>query len=406
MIPTPAWVAADPIVAAFRALVAPIDWSLLPERDAEMPGPHPIPVAVYLKALLVKIDKRLSSIEALRRYLEEHPALCWEVGFRPRGQRPRLPSSRWLRIQQQRLGPLVAQVLEQTVCTLAATMPDLDAMVALDATHHLAWVKQNNPNQSVAHRFDARQQPAGDPDCRLGAKTVHSGPDLDRKLAFWGYHSAIVATETVAGAVVLGATICPVVAQEVTLARPLVAQLQTTLGHPPAGLTADAAFDAGWLWDWVIAPGGTVAIAHNPRGGTTPRSPAGHPYCAQGQVMRPTSRVLTGTGPLQHYGCPLVGHPEATCPDPRFRRKGCHKQITVSPGALARVNVDRHSATYRTAYAKRTMVERVFSRIKSWGLDRPRARSLSSVTTIVLTGYLLLNLHTLHQLAMTVSVRE
>jgi hypothetical protein len=378
----------------------------VPQRDRETPGPHPLPATVYLKALLVKVAKHLPSIEALRRYLDEHPALCWELGFRPRGDRPLLPSSRWLRTQQQRLGPLMAQVLQQTVQTLATRVPALDAMVALDATHHLAWVKQNNPNQSVSQRFDARQQPTGDRDCRLGAKTVHCGPDLARKLAFWGYHSAILATETVAGPVVLGATIGPVVAQEVTLARPLAAQVQTTLGQPPAGLTADAAFDAGWLWDWVVAPGGTAAIAHNPRTGMARRSPEGHPYCRQGRVMRPTSRVVSEAGPIQHYGCPLVGNPQAICPDPRFRRKGCHKQVSVSPGALARTTVDRHSAAYRQAYAKRTLVERVFSRIKSWGLDRPRARCLASVTTIVLSGYLLLNLQTLHRLTTSASVRE
>jgi hypothetical protein len=136
------------------------------------------------------------------------------------------------------------------------------------------------------------------------------------------------------------------------------------------------------------------------------RSPEGHPYCRQGRVMRPTSRVVRKTGPIQHYGCPLVGNPQATCPDPRFGRKGCHKQVSVSPGALARTTVDRHSAAYRQAYAKRTLVERVFSRIKSWGLDRPRARCLASVTTIVLSGYLLLNLQTLHRLTTSPSVRE
>jgi hypothetical protein len=406
MIPTPAVVAADPVASAFRALLATVDWTQVPQRDRETPGPHPLPATVYLKALLVKVAKHLPSIEALRRYLDEHPALCWELGFRPRGNQPALPSSRWLRTQQQRLAPLMAQVLQQTVHTLASRVPALDALVALDATHHLAWVKQNNLNQSVAQRFDARQQPQGDPDCRLGAKTVHCGPEGARKLAFWGYHSAIVATDTDAGPVVLGATVAAVVAQEVTLARPLVAQVQTTLGHPPASLTADAAFDAGWLWDWVVAPGGTAAIAHNPRTGMAPRSPDGHPYCRQRHVMRPTSRTESPTGPIQHYGCPLVGDPEATCPDPRFRRKGCHKQISVSPGALARTTVDRQSAAYRQAYTKRTLVERVFSRIKSWGLDRPRARGLASVTTIVLSGYLLLNLQTLHRLTTTSSVRE
>ncbi len=406
MIPSPSTVATDPIARYFHELFATIDWRTMPARDPQRPGPHPIALEVYLKTLLVKLDRRLPSGAALRQYLLEHPALQWELGYRPRGGHPPVPSSRWLNAQQQRLGDQVAALLHTSVRTLAQVVPDLDAMTALDATHHLACVKHNNPNQSVAQRFEATQHPAGDPDCRLGAKTVHTAPDQSKKLAFWGYHSLIVAAQTTAGPVVLGAQVQPVVAQEVQLVRPVMAQVEAALGHPPAGLSADAAFDAWWIWNWVVADGGVAAIAPNPRRGAPARSVDGHPICDAGYAMR---RCWTGTyrgHAAGGYGCPLRDLPQATCTDPRVVRGGCHKTINLEPGGLARIEIDRTSAVYQAAYAQRTVAERVFALIKGWGLGRIKVRRLASVRTVIMTGYLLLNLQALHHLAHPTSVRE
>lgn len=405
--PRPEWVRTDPVATHFRTLFAQVDWSLLPPRDPDCPGPHPHPAAAYLKALLVKGANQLRSIPRLRLYLLEHPALVWELGFH-RGHCPAqpagfpvdrlLPQERWLRHWQHVAAPLLQQLLCASAQTVATLVPDLDTMTALDATHHLAWVKHNNQNQSVPHRFVRTQHPTGDPDCRLGAKTRHPRSGQRTNEAFWGYHSAVVTTDTPGGAVVLGATVQPVVAQEVQLVHALIPQVETSLGHPPAGLTADAAFDAGWVWNWPVAAGGVAAIAHNPRGGTPVRSPDGHPLCAQGHPMRPTTQTQAGPWPVQHYGCPLVGHAGATCPDPRFPRRGCHKRLSLSPGAQARRTIDRTSPTYRSAYRKRTGVERICSQIKAWGLATPCGRSLATVRSIVLVGYLLINLSTLRRL--------
>jgi hypothetical protein len=409
----PAAESADPVVTQYRTLFATLDWSVVePDPWAELrSGPVPTPVSAYLKALIVKADQGLRSIPALRQYLLAHPRLAQELGF---GAEKRatlaagcwLPSERWLRTQQHRLAPLVHRLLDHSVRRLAAHLPTLASVTALDATHHLAWVKQNNQNQTVTRRFDPTRQPAGDPDCRLGAKTLHPRPFASSKHAFWGYHSAIVATETSAGPVVLGATVAPVVAQEVQLARALIPQVTATLGHAPNALAADAAFDAWWVWDWPVAAGGMAAIAANRRRGAPPRSPDGHPICAAGHVMRPTWRGTHRDHAVQTYGCPLRSDPAATCADPRFATGGCGKQINSEPGGMARALVDRSSPAYQTVYAQRTCAERVFSQIKRWGLGRPCARSLATVTTVILCGYLLLNLRTLRHLLTSPSVRE
>jgi len=386
--------ATDPVAARYRALFATIDWSLLDPAPMHprRPGPHGVSQRTIVQVLLVKVGERLGSIPRLHQYLLDHPALRLELGVE------RLPQERQLRRWQQQAAPLLAQVLTQSAKTVAAQVPQIGALVALDATHHVAWVANNNQNQTMAHRFDAAHPPPGDPDCRLGAKTRHPTPFGPVKQAFWGYHSGLMVSTTPGAVAVLAATVTPVVAQEITLAPALQQQVEAVLGAPPASLTADAAFDSVALWDWVVAPGGSAAIALNARGRSLRHTPAGVPLCAQGKPMRPVRHRDPAT-PCQHYACPLKGDRQATCPDARFARGGCHTHRSASPGGYARRTIDRHSAAYAAAYAKRTTAERIFSQLKSWGLERPIARSLATVQSVLLAGYLLINLMLLNDLS-------
>lgn len=384
----------DAVVARYRAWFATLDWSRLdPAPTApRRPGPRGAAPRSIVQVLLVKVGERLSSIPRLRQYLLEHPALLDELGI------ARLPQERQLRRWQQQAAPLLAQVLALSATTVAAQVPQLGELVALDATHHLAWVAQNNQNQTVAHRFDATHPPAGDRDCRLGAKTRHPTPFGPVKHALWGYHSGLMVSTTPGAVAVLAATVTPLVAQEITLVPALQQQVEAVLGAPPAALTADAAFDSVALWDWVVTPGGSAAIALNARGHARHHTPEGVPLCAQGKAMRPVCH-RDPTPARQHYACPLKGNRHATCPDPRFARGGCRAHRAATPGGQARRTIDRRSAAYRAVYAKRTTVERIFSQLKSWGLERPIARSLATVQSVLLAGCVLINLQLLDRLA-------
>src|SRR4051794_33151481 len=60
--PLPAWVADDPVVAKYRALLGSLPWHQFPERttDRPWPGPQPDPRAPFVAAYLIKLheDKR------------------------------------------------------------------------------------------------------------------------------------------------------------------------------------------------------------------------------------------------------------------------------------------------------------------------------------------------------------
>ena len=79
----PGFVADDRVARKYLDLLGPLDWEHFPERPSNRPwpGPTPIPRAPFVAAELVKLNEGLRSMGHLRRYLMEHPALIWLVGF-------------------------------------------------------------------------------------------------------------------------------------------------------------------------------------------------------------------------------------------------------------------------------------------------------------------------------------
>lgn len=397
MIPSPV----DPVVARWQAFFAPIDWTALDQVRWRRPGPVPHPPSAYCKALLIKLHAQLPSIPRLRAYLLEHPALVAALGFRlvRTAADPAtvdwgrsVPSARWLRHQQQRLPQAwLAHLLAQSVRVVQAQVPTLGTTVALDTTHLYAYVRENNPNNAPAHAFARDRRPRGDRDCALGVK-VHGNQRPRRKTWLFGYGCGLAATPIPGGALVVATHIQPVNRQDITYLRPLLAQATTTLGAPPANLTADAAFDAWWAYETVT---GLAAIAPNPRGPAPPRSAEGHPLCAAGHAMRPTRQGQHEDGyRVQHYGCPLRGT-GATCADPRFDRGGCRKRTNLEAGAHTRATLDRTDPAYLACYRQRTCVERCFSQAKALGLERPNVRTQAAVERLAALTAIILNLRTI-----------
>ena len=149
-------------------------------RTAHAITPGPVRAArracPYVAAELVKLNEGLRSMGHLRRYLVEHPALVWLLGFplvldpaMPHGFNVErsLPSRRQLGRVLRELDPAAAQfLLTATVQLIRQALPsdvDFGDVVAGDTKHILAWVKENNPKQYVDDRYDKTKQPTGDP---------------------------------------------------------------------------------------------------------------------------------------------------------------------------------------------------------------------------------------------------
>ncbi len=153
------------------------------------------------------------------------------------------------------------RTFQATVQALQEEIPDLGEVVAVDVKHQDAWVRENNLRESITDRFCKERQPRGDPDCRVGVKSSTNqehadGPTKERKEYQWGYGSGIAtATTPDYGDVVLAEFTHPFNESDVSYYLPLFIQLVAVLGHFPLHVTADAAYDAWYVYQTWDHPG-------------------------------------------------------------------------------------------------------------------------------------------------------
>lgn len=384
-----------------------IDWELFPERDLQRQYPQtPIPYATFAAAMLIKIDQNRRYMSDLRDYLLDHPALIWLLGFPLHlsatalygfDADASLPTQRHLTQMLRKIPNDCFQfLLDESVCLLRdelqSVAPDFGQAISLDTKHILAWVKENNPKAYVPNRFDKNQQPAGDPDCKLGCKRRHnqhgsledavSTPTSNPQPAsqvevaeyYWGYASGVVATKVPTwGEFVLAELTQPFDRSDVSYFQPLLDTTEKRLGFKPHFGAFDAAFDAFYVFEYFHQTDAdwTQGFAAIPFSQRNPKhklfNEDGHPLCDADLPMRLqytfTCRTTLVEHQRAHYVCPFKGVTDALCPiqHARWNKGGCTHRIPTSIGARLRHQIDRDSELYKTIYQQRTATERINS---------------------------------------------
>lgn len=425
----PLYFAHDPVANEYEAFFALLNFEGVPERDEAHPWPGnpPHPQRAYAKALLVRINEGLKYATRLRNFLVKHPALVLCLGFRPVVDPTKpfgfdvectVPSARHFRRKLQTFDNSHLQtILAGTVADLQDEIPDLGESVATDVKHIYAWVKENNPRQYVKERFDPERQPTGDPDCKLGVKESHnqghsnaleqetgasdSSKKTEEKEYLWGYGSGVaVARHKVHGEFVLSEYTQTFNRHDITYYFPLIGSARSRLRQPIRRFSADAAYDAWYVYEDIHNNGGKAYIAFNDHGFGYPLfGPNGHPLCPDGREMVGSYQYFDQTRGYhaQMERCPLLfgtPTPEETCgvQHPQFAKGvGCVKYRNLELGARLRVELDRQSEEYDTAYDDRTAPERINSQAKELGIERPKLRRMSSVCNHNTLIYIVIN---------------
>ncbi len=409
----------DPLVADYRAFFAWLDWSLVDQWQARHSarGRPPHAERAYLKAFLVRLREGLLFTSQLRRFLLAHPLLVIELGFtlhldagQPYGfdVERTVPCEQWLRAKLRSFDhALLQELLHATVTALQAEIPSLGETVAFDVKHIYAWVKQNNPRVSMIDRFCKEQQPRGDRDCRVGVKRssnreLPDGSTKKVKEYLWGYGSGVAAA-TVAdyGDVVLAEYTQPFNEGDVTYFRPLYQRVVVALDDFPTHVTADAAFDAWYVYEAPARHGGIGAVPLNEHHPGLHRDSDGTPLCAKGLRMVPQFFYQHPNGyRARRFRCPLL-FPEPTaqpCDHEQFAKgQGCQKDPNWELGGLQRVLLDRASPLYHAVYSQRTACERINSQAKALGIERPKVRNGRSVANLNTLIYLVINVRALQR---------
>jgi len=440
----PLFVQESAVAMRYYHLFSPIRWHRFPERDLHQYRYRPpVPYAPFAATCLIKLEETQPSFAKLRRYLVEHPPLLWLLGF-PIVPSPNfrwgfdadasLPTARHLTSMLRTLpNPVLQFLLDETVSRLhEALRPYVQGfgqVISLDTKHILAWVQENNPKTFVENRYDKDQQPAGDPDCRLGCKRKRNQqsaqqpgeapptPTHELRPAtgtsvgeyYWGYASGVVVTKIPGWAeIVLAELTQPFNAADVSYFSPLMTDTERRLGFRPRYGTFDAAFDAWYVYEhfhrdqkpWTYA---FAAIPWAKRGPKREFDAQGLPLCKAGLPMPLKSTFICKTRRVHHergrYGCPLL-HPQPSadaCPihDKHWEKGGCTITMPTSIGARIRHQIDRESRLYKTLYNQRSATERINSQAKALGIERPKLRNGAAIANLNTLIYVLINLRAL-----------
>jgi len=426
----------------YLRLLGALQWSRFNERDMTTPWTHaPVSFAACAAACLIKLDMGLVYMSQLRRFLVEHPALVWLLGFNlvPCATAPwgfdaetSLPTARhFTRLLRKMPNECLQFLLDESVRLLREELrtkaPDFGQYISLDTKHIIAWVKENNPKAYVSDRFDKTQQPAGDPDCKLGCKRRHNqhGP-VDEPATptkegqpastvsvgefYWGYASGVVATKVPGwGEFVLAELTQPFDRPDVSYFFPLMADTEHRLGFRPRFGAFDAAFDAFYVYAHFQRPDepwqqAFAAVPYSQRNGRRKTfSPAGHPHCEAVLEMVLKYTFICRTTLVEHerahYICPLKDQPDAACPidHKRWTKGGCTHRLPTSVGARVRHQIDREGDLYKTVYKQRTATERVNSQAVALGIERPKLRNGLAIANLNTLIYVLINLRALQR---------
>jgi hypothetical protein len=424
-------------------LLGPLAWDDFPERNLQ---PHwhqaPVPYAPFAAACLVKLEYHIPHMSGLRQFLVDHPPLVWVLGFplSPSRHYPwgfdveaSLPTHRHLTFLLRQMPNAALQyLLDSSVQLLQAELRQrglkMGDCVSLDTKHVIAWVKENNPKAYVQDRFTKGQQPAGDPDCRLGCKRRHNqrGPapntpptptcypspanTLSVGEFYWGYGSGVVAAKVPDwGEFVLAELTQPFDQGDATYFFPLMAATEKRLGFRPPYAALDAAFDAFYVYEHFHSAGGFAAVPFVERGGYKDRkfTADGLPLCQAGLPMPLKFTFMDKQSTLiEHergrYVCPLR-YPQPngeTCPaqHKNWAKGGCIVTMPTSIGARLRYTLDRETSEYQEVYKQRTASERVNSQAVELGIERPKIRNGSAIANLNTLVYVLINLRALQRI--------
>lgn len=362
-------------------------FSLLPEiQTSNSQGRPPVNPNVMLRAFIYADLRELRTLSGLRSALTENPSVAEATGLPACTAIPSVNRfSNWLRnIENEEL----QRVRRKLVAALVAKGALKGKTIALDSAPVPSPVRENNLKTTMADRFNKEHPPEADSDAGLGVYRVYPGSGTQKIRYFWGYRNHVAAdfeTEL---------PICEITApanqHETRFAVPLLHACNKQFSLVTETVCADSAYDSEKLLGYIIETlEASPIIAPNNRyqpntdfrhRGKDILCPAGLKMVHKGR-MTPKRTGIT----YRQYCCPLhyskkEQQKHLICPadHPKFYSgKGCNHLVRLTPSYRSQIAYG--SDRFVEEYNKRTVVERVFSRLLALAMQKPTVRGFASI---------------------------
>ena len=389
-----------PIIQKYEKIFAELDLSSISEFNRGI-GANGTSQHALVRAFVIRSLESLNTVSALIRFLQANPALVYLCGFRNQV----IPhDSQFYRFLKKTNHSVIEDLLyKANKCLIVKNVLSLK-ITAADSKPVKALTKHNNPKNPSRNQKNKNKKIKRHPKATLGyySYVPTTDPKTQNKhfTFFWGYRSHTV-VDTESGLAIVEGTY-PNNMTDDKIARKLYKKLKR-LYKPKKGMIviADKAYDIREFYTFIVEHiKGEPIICINPRN-TQPDhnySENGHRICQAGLEMIPNGIFKDGNRLRLKERCPLKASKKIAskyptgcpCNNPKFNGYGCTAYQDLTDDA--RSKVQRDTPRFNQLYAKRIVVEQIFSRLQELEIENARHYSLTAIRNSNTLDYLALAL--------------
>jgi hypothetical protein len=353
-----------------------------------------------LRAFIVKHLEGIKSVPRLIEFLDAHPVLTEMCGF-DMGHLPD-ESQFYKFLSQTRTSVIEAlhhginqKLVDQQVVSLSHFIVDSKPVMAATRDNNF-----KNPHRNDRHKHKRPKRNLSATLSYYSYQQVHG--QKENFIFFWGYRTHVIVSKE--GVCLVSATL-PNNATDAKVARKLIRKLKRVYRfRKGAFFIGDAAYDERDFYRFIVDQlHGRAFIPINPRNQQDAKSlgPHGCPLCDAGLEMSSSGTWTEGLRTRAKFRCPFKvsvpfaqNHPGG-CPihQPRFgegKAYGCTQYLDITEDPRSRV--PRDSAFFQQTFARRTEVERYFSRLGDREVEQTTHYNMRAIRNQMTIAHLSLSL--------------
>ena len=389
-----------PVYDKYFGIFSELDFSHIPSHNRGV-GANGVSQHALIRAFIIQKLENLKTVAALINFLDANPLLKTLCGF----ENARLPhNSQFYRFINKTNHSLFENLLFEANKKVIGKDVISTEQIAVDSKPIRALTKENNPKNSGRNLKDKDKIPKRNPHATLGYYACVKNGNVKKTEFFWGYRTHCIVDVNSGIALVEGTFANN--RTDAEIAKKLLRKLKRLYKIKKGIIViADKAYDENSLYKFIIEQiKGEAVIPINPRNSKPNKdfSVNGNRICQAGLEMVPAGTWTDGERIRMKQRCPLKASKQTAekfrnqCPygNPKFSQGaayGCTAYLQVNLEDY-RYRTPRNTPRFEALYKKRIVVEQLFSRVDSEGIEDARQYKLRGIRNSNTISYLALSL--------------